>query len=173
MAQLLFLGDSLIASYDWQDRIPFHRVQSIAIPGAKVKELFDIVSNNTNIYQPDLIHICIGTNNVYYNDFEFLTTLRELIISLQQRFPLAEIMISNIFPMQRDHIAPKDIVQINHHIEEFTKQTGNCLLDMHKVFSEYSTDSIFLADNIHLTEQGYALWARSILEHIAFLIEPD
>lgn len=173
MAELLFLGDSLIEGYNWQHRMPFHRIHNLGVPGARVEDTLATVENLSIDTQPELIHLCIGTNNIYKNDFLFLEPYRQLINLLRQTFPIAEIMVSNIFPMKLKHIRPKEIVQINLHLTEIISQTGNCLLDMHKIFSEYSCESIFLEDNIHLTEQGYALWARTVLEHIAFLIEPD
>lgn len=173
MAELLFIGDSLIAGYDWQNRIPFHNIQKFAVPGAQVQDVLTTVKDIKVETQPDLIHLCIGTNNIHQNDLLFLDSFRQLIGTLRQTFPIAEIVVSNIFPMKLKHIRPKEIVQTNLHIAEVIVQTGNCLLDMHKIFSEYSCESIFLEDKIHLTEQGYALWARSVLEHIAFLIEPD
>lgn len=173
MAELLFVGDSLIEGYDWQSRMPFHNVHNVAVPGAQVEDVLNTVENIDMGTLPDLIHLCVGTNNIYKNDFLFLESFRQLIKILRQKFPLAEIMVSNIFPMKLDHVRPKEIVKINLHLTEVIAQTGNCLLDMHKIFSEYSCESIFLEDNIHLTEQGYALWARSVLEYIAFLIEPD
>lgn len=173
MAELLFIGDSLIEGYDWQARIPFHTIHNFGIPGAKVDDVLDTVQDLSLATQPELIHLCIGTNNVYKNDFLFLDSFRQIITLLRQKCPIAEIVVSNIFPMKLEHVRPKEIVQINMHINEIITQTGNCLLDMHKIFSEYSTESIFIEDNIHLTEQAYALWARSTIEHIAFLIEPD
>lgn len=173
MAELLFIGDSLIEGYDWQSRMPFHNIHNLGVPGALVEDTLSTVQKLDISSQPELIHLCIGTNNIYQNDFLFLADFRQLIGLLREKYPIAEIMISNIFPMKLNHVRPKEIVQINLHLTEVTAQTGNCLLDMHKIFSEYSCESIFLEDNIHLTEQGYALWARSVLEHIAFLIEPD
>lgn len=173
MAELLFIGDSLIAGYDWQSHIPFHNIHNISVPGAQVQDVLATVENIDVSAQPDLIHLCIGTNNIYKNDFLFLDSFRQLIRILRQNYPITEIMVSNIFPMKIRHIRPKQIVQTNLYIAEIIVQTGNCLLDMHKVFSEYSCESIFLEDKIHLTEQAYALWTRNIVEHIAFLIEPD
>ncbi len=51
-------------------------------------------------------------------------------------------------------------------------QTGCCYLDTHIKFLN-SEAAVFQRDGVHITEAAYEIWARNLLEHIAFLIEDD
>ena len=173
MTHLLFIGDSLIADYNWQQRMPQFTVEKYAIPGATAQDTLELLPRITVQSTPDLVLIMVGTNNLYEEDYDFNHTLKEIIQRCNQQFAGAEILLNNIFPMELDHLSPETIEMVNHHIQELATQTGCCLLDMHKQFNTNNSDTIFQEDKIHLTELGYEIWCRNVLEHIAFLIESD
>jgi lysophospholipase L1-like esterase len=85
---------------------------------------------------------------------------------------MAEILVNSLFPMQLPHMSDYTITNLNSHIESFTVQTGCCFLDTHSRLNE-SKEPIFLEDGVHLTDAAYEIWTRTLLEHIAFLIEND
>jgi len=74
--------------------------------------------------------------------------------------------------MKLPYITAYTIDNLNSHVEAFTMQTGCCFLDTHRRLSE-SEKPVFQADGVHITAAGYEIWARAILEHIAFLVEND
>jgi len=173
MTHLLLIGDSLIADYNWQKRMPHMTVQKHGIPGATAQDILDVLPSIPVHSHPDLVLVMVGTNDLYKENYDFRQTLKEIIQTCNQQFAGAEILLNNIFPMELDHLSPETIETVNCHIKELAIQTGCCLLDMHKHFHTNKLDTIFQEDKIHLTELGYELWCRNVLEHIAFLIESD
>ncbi|CAG34798.1 SGNH/GDSL hydrolase family protein [Desulfotalea psychrophila] len=174
MAQLLFIGDSLIeGGAPWSDRIPQHKIESLGIPGARTDELLARLPLLTTATPPDLTLISIGTNNIYQQDLSFHQSLQEIILFCRKNFPSSKILLENIFPMHLSHITAEQIEAVNRDIALLARQTGSCLLDMHAVFTAAKSENIFQQDNIHLTERGYAVWTRKIQEHVAFLIEAE
>ncbi len=173
MTQLLLLGDSLVADYDWQSRMPSYKISNFGVPGAVTA---DLLASLPDIKQQakyaDVILIMVGTNDLLSGDYEFINTLKKIFVQLNQDFPTAEIVVNSLFPMEIPDLPDYTISNLNCHIEAFTMQTGGCFLDVHRRFCD-SDKTIFQEDGVHITKEAYEIWARALLEHIAFLIEND
>jgi len=173
MTQVLLLGDSLVASHNWQSRLGSYRVANLAMPGVMTSDLFSSL-DETKAEQPyaDIIMLMVGTNDILTGNFEFIHTLRKICVWLCKNYPSAEILITSIFPMVLSHLPYNTISSLNCHIEALTMQTGCCYLDIHSRLQDSSLP-IFQEDGVHVTAETYEIWCRSLLEHIAFLIEDD
>lgn len=173
MKQILLLGDSLVADYNWQSRMPSYKVSNLGVPGAMASDLLaSLAYIKQQIQYADVIMITVGTNDLLSGNFEFINTLKKIFVQLSHDFPAAEILVNSLFPMELPHISDYTISNLNSHIEAFTKQTGCCFLNTHRRLKD-SDQGIFQADGVHITEAAYEIWARVLLEHIAFLIEND
>lgn len=173
MTQILLLGDSLVADYDWQVRMPSYKVINLGVPGAMASDLLTSLPNiKQQVKYADVIMITVGTNDVLSGNFEFINTLKKIFVQLSHDFPTAEILVNSLFPMELPHMSDYTIPNLNSHIEAFSMQTGCCFLDTHRRFSD-SDQPLFQEDGVHITEAAYEIWARALLEHIAFLIEND
>ncbi|MFT5702031.1 MAG: lysophospholipase L1-like esterase [Desulforhopalus sp.] len=173
MTQVLLLGDSLVASNNWQTRLGSCRVTNLAMPGVMTSDVFSSL-DDVKVEQPyaDLIMLMVGTNDILTGNYEFIHTLRKICVRLCKNYPSAEILITSIFPMVLPHLPYNTISSLNCHIEALTMQTGCCYLDIHSRLKD-SPVTIFQEDGVHVTEKTYEIWSRSLLEHIAFLIEDD
>ncbi|MGB3209735.1 MAG: GDSL-type esterase/lipase family protein [Desulforhopalus sp.] len=173
MTQLLFLGDSLVADHDWQKRMPSFKIANFGVPGVLAT---DLLASLPDIKQKaeyaDVIMVGVGTNDLLSGDQDFISTLKKIFVQLSHEYPTAEIVVNSIFPMKLPELPDYTIPNLNSHIEAFSMQTGCCFLDTHSRFSD-SDQPIFQEDGVHITEEAYEIWARVLLEHIAFLIEND
>jgi lysophospholipase L1-like esterase len=169
-SNFLFLGDSLIADFDWQTRMHHFKVLNYGMPGETVQGLLNrIPSISAEIDAPELILVMIGSNNLIIEDYSFLEPLRQITIQLTSRYPTAEVITNSLLPCQLPWVSMDKLQQINRSIKAMTQQTGSCYLDM---FSKFKPKSDFFQnDGIHLTPTAYELWSKSILEFVAFLIE--
>jgi lysophospholipase L1-like esterase len=170
--RLLFLGDSLLADFDWQERITHFEVINMSVFGETAQGLLNrLPMVQEQVEAPDIILIMTGTNNMLMEDYSYVETIRQIVVSLSHSYPTAEIIINSLIPLQIPWMKTEEIKQINNELEALSLQAGCCFLD---VFSKFtSKPGLFQADGIHCTETGYNLWARSILEYIAFLLEDD
>ena len=173
MTQVLLLGDSLVASYNWQERLAACQVTNLGLPGGMTSDVYASL-DEVKKDQPraDLIMLMVGTNDILTGNFEFIHTLRKICVKLCHNYPAAEILITSIFPIILPHLPYNTISSLNCHIEALTMQTGCCFLDIHSRLVN-SAIPIFREDGVHVTEETYKIWSRSLLEHIAFLIEDD
>lgn len=173
MTQLLLIGDSLVADHNWQARMPACNVINLGVPGSTAGDLLDSLPViKRQVQYADIVMIMSGTNDVLNNNFDFINTLKKVFVQISQNYPTAEVIVSSIFPMKLPHISDYTIPNLNCHIEAFTMQTGCCFLDTHSRFKD-AEQTIFQEDGVHLTDEAYEIWVRTLLEHIAFLIEND
>jgi lysophospholipase L1-like esterase len=171
MTQILFIGDSLVADFDWRSRLKLYDVQNFGVPGATTRDLYDMLPEiHEQSHSADVIVMMIGTNDILTDNYKFIHTLKKIIIRLRQDFPASEVLVSSLLPMEIPDLPYNTIPSINTHLEAMTMQTGSCFLDLYTKFSE-SQANIFQADGVHITKKAYEIWSRVLLEHIAFLIE--
>lgn len=169
-SNFLFLGDSLIADFDWQARMNHFKIMNYGMPGETVQGLRNrIPSIATEIKTPELILVMTGTNNLIIEDYGFIESLRLISIQLTSLYPTAEVIINSLLPCRLPWIETDVLKRVNQAIEAMAQQTGSCFLDM---FTKFKPNSeYFQEDGIHLTPKAYDLWSKSILEFVAFLIE--
>ncbi len=173
MTQVLLLGDSHIAYFYWQSRMPSYKVTNFGVPEATTADLLTSLPDiKKKVAHADVIMIMIGTHDVLTGNLEFISTLKKIFVQLNHDFPTAEIVVSSLFPMDIPGLPNYTITNINSHIEAFAMQTGCCFLDTYHRFTT-TEQPVFLEDGINITEAAYEVWARALLEHIAFLIEND
>jgi len=79
MTKILLLGDSLVADYDWQSRMPAYQVINLGVPGAMA---VDLLASLPDIKQDeehaDVIMIMIGTNDVLAGNYEYINILKKI-----------------------------------------------------------------------------------------------
>ena len=171
--RLLFLGDSLVAGFNWQARIAHFEVANLSIPGDTAQGLLNrLPAIKEEVADPHIIFIMIGTNNLLMEDYNYASTLQQIVVQLSRYYPTAEIILNSLFPLQISWIDKEAVKQINAAMEALSLQSGCCFLNL---FTKFQTikSGLFQPDGIHFTEAGYNLWAKSILEYIAFLLEDD
>ncbi len=169
----LFIGDSLIADFDWQERMPFFEVHSYGFPGENVQGLLNrLPAIKEEVTTAEIILVMIGVNNIIEQDYTFIDLLRKIIIRLRKNYPHADIIINSLPPIQAQLLVDDAIAHLNSHIETVTMQTGCCYLSNFSKQEEKGME-IFQADGVHLSGTTYDTWARSILEYVAFLLEDD
>ena len=173
MTQILLLGDSHIAYFYWKSRMPSYQIANMGVPESVASDLLaSLPEIKQQIQYADVIMIMVGTNDLLAGNYEFINTLKKIIVQLSRDYPNAEVLVSSLFPMELPDLPESTISNLNSQIEAFTMQTGCCFLDTHRRFSD-SNQAVFLEDGVNLTEEAYEIWARTLLEHIAFLIEND
>lgn len=169
MTTLHFIGDSLIAYYDWQKRFPDYTVINSGIAGETVAELLQRCSNLPPLTQaPDWIIIMIGTNNVLMQDFSFMPAYEQIIDTFQQQMPSSKILIHGLFPIEIPWLGGTAISSINSLLKELAQKKSVGYLDGCNIFAKKNKNvRYFLEDGVHISANGYSLWSDSIQAFIA------
>lgn len=170
--KLLFLGDSLLADFNWQERITRFDVSNLSVVGETALGLLNrLPAVENKVIDPHIILIMTGTNNLLMEDYNFTEIIRQILVSLSRSYPTADIIINSLLPIKIPWLKAEELMRINKVLETLSLTSGCCYLDMYSKFT--NKNGLFQADGIHCTETGYNLWAKSILEYIAFLLEDD
>lgn len=168
----MMLGDSLVAGFNWQQRLPAFEVSNFGIPGFTTGELLSSLPQvQKRCSSAQLILVMIGTNDFLMGNHHFVDDLKKIMVWLSGAYPAAETMLNGLIPFQCPH--DKDaLVKINHTIADICRDTASCYVDVYSRF-EQATPPLFESDGVHLTGAGYDLWSRTLFEYIAFLMEND
>jgi len=173
MTKILILGDSLVADHDWQARMPAFNVKNFGVPGATAADLYASLSAiKSRVATAEVIVVMIGTNDLLIGNDDFLSQLKNILIQLSHDYPMAEILVNGLLPMDLPNLPYNSVSSLNTHIEAITMRTGCCFLDIHRRFVG-SDKQLFQEDGVHITAAAYAIWERALMEHIAFLVEND
>lgn len=168
MANLVFIGDSLIEYFDWADRFAEHRVSNLGRSGETVEELLarlPAVAQRPG--EPDFIFIMSGTNNVAMEDGGFLAPYREIIGRLQTAFPAARIVIHSLPPIILPWFNPALVDQANAQIRKLARETGVGFIDLNATFEQAGAGHCLVADGVHISDHGYHLWSTAVGEAIS------
>ncbi|NOZ26077.1 MAG: GDSL family lipase [Nitrospirae bacterium] len=163
---ILFLGHSLIEFFDWQKRFPGHRVAGLGVAGETVEGLLGRLGAITRKYRrADLVFIMTGTNNVAMEDFDFIDSYRDIVVSLSEAYPEAVVHVHSILPIMIEWIADEDIRRVNRTIKEMAEDTGAVYIDLYGLFTDARGRAVkeyFLEDGVHLSNEGYSVWTGFI-----------
>lgn len=122
----LFLGDSLIADYNWQERMPHFKIINQGVPGETAQGLLNRIPSITeSVENPEMILLMIGTNNLIIEDYSFLDSLRQIIVALTTKYPATEVITNSLLPIQLPWVDMDMLKRLNDMIEPMTQQTGS------------------------------------------------
>jgi len=163
---ILFIGDSLIEYYDWQERFPEHTIANLGIAGESVGGLFSrVVKINEVFPSADRIFIMTGINNVAMGDLEFFEFYKMILEKLNVFYPDAGIFIHSLLPTLVDFISNDEVRVINSTLKTLASDYGVEYVDLYSRFVDTGGRAIkeyLLDDGVHISLIGYDVWARVV-----------
>lgn len=166
---ILFLGDSLIEFFDWQERFPRHRVTNLGMAGEPAEGLSSRLDGIIRKYpSADLIFIMTGINNVAMEDIDILDIYREILVKLKTAYPEAGIYVNSLLPVLVEFMSDDSIQRVNNSLKKLAGENGGEYLNVYSLFVDEKGQPIkdyLLEDGVHLSNRGYAVWSR-ILESV-------
>ena len=167
---LLFLGDSLIEYFDWQERFPGHRVANLGIAGESVEGLLSrVMKVKDGFPEADMIFIMSGINNVAMGDIEFFDFYKVILEQLTSFYPKAKIYIHSLLPTSVAFIANDSIRLVNKFMQEIARNAGAEYLDVYSIFVDTqgtTMNEYLMDDGVHVSRAGYDVWAKIVEEKI-------
>jgi lysophospholipase L1-like esterase len=164
--KLLFIGDSLIEYFDWEQRFPGHVVYNLGISGetvdglnARLGSIFDAVGS------PDHIFIMTGINNLAMGDREIISGYRKMLKRILERYPEAKVTIHSLLPVLVPFIGNEEIRSMNEGLERLAHEEKVFYLDLHARFLDEKGRPVaayLLDDGVHVSDEGYRTWSAEI-----------
>ena len=166
--RILLLGHSLIEFGDWGQLLPGHDVVSLGRAGETTSGLLGrldrAVRDNLEV---DAVAVMSGTNDLLAGDGSFLHEYRLVARRLRRAYPRATIVLHGLLPISAEWIDPGAIATANGEIARIGAETGVTFLDLSDRFADREgrlRAALYDADGVHLSEQGYRVWAASLKE---------
>jgi len=167
--QCLFIGDSLIEFFNWQNRFPDHQIINFGQAGETAEGLAARLPGIIKQYEaPDLIMIMTGTNNIAMEDYGFLFTYEKIIIQLQEAYPAAKITMASLLPIELFWLGDA-VPRVNKRLQEISQNMAIYYLDLYPLFlgrDGKQNQAFFEPDNVHLSLEGYEVWSDALEEFL-------
>jgi lysophospholipase L1-like esterase len=164
--KLLFLGDSLIEYFDWQQRFPNHSVKNLGMAGESVEGLLSRVVRVKQVCpEAEMIFIMSGINNVAMGDSEFTDFYRVILEKLSSAYPDAKIFINSLLPVLIDYISNGSVCHANESLKKLAQGVSAEYIDIYGRFVDAKGRPVreyLLVDGVHLSRTGYDIWSNVI-----------
>lgn len=182
--QLVFIGDSITHGWEnvgakaWAATFAQHGAIGLGYGGDRTENvLWRLQNGELDGYRAKLFVVMIGTNNTGDRQEDPATTaagVRRLLDEIRQRQPQARVLLLAVFP--RDPQPGTRLRQINQRLNErlATFADGQQVLfqDINAQFmnADGTLSPDIMPDWLHLSEEGYARWARAIAPTVTRLL---
>lgn len=157
--EVVFVGDSLTASYPWAERFTGLPVRNFGI-GAD--NTVDVLNRLDAVIerQPDAMFLMIGTNDHTRSPEEIAANIRSIVERMHAESAHTVVVLQSILP-ERNGEAPAKTIATNALLADVAAETGALWVDLHDKFVD-NTDGMMAAeyttDGVHLSPAGYSLW---------------
>ncbi len=171
--ELLFIGDSITEGWPqnlWEEYFGGYRAANFAIGGDKTENLlWRLDHGSVGKLDPEVVSLLIGVNNFGLSNHspeEVIAGIEAVVGKLKQKFPNAKILLHGIFPHKESaqHQARDQVRQVNRAVAELADDPRVYFLDIGTQLVEANGDISpeIMPDYLHLSEQGYRIWARNV-----------
>ena len=160
--RLLFLGDSLVAFYDWQRRFPEHAVVNGGRAGETVAGLLaTLPSLLRRCPEPEQVCIMIGTNNLLREEYAFWPEYAKILDALGSTLPSQRITVTSLPPVRAAHLAPSAVSRVNDGLRQLSREKKAAFLDLFSAFHTEApaVEACFAEDGVHFSDLGYTIWS--------------
>jgi lysophospholipase L1-like esterase len=151
------------------------KIANFGIAGDTTQGVLYRLENGEGVgYSPEAIMLMIGTNNARQNIAgEIAEGVGAIVLSLQQHFPAAKILLLGIFPRSTpDSPLRPQLAEVNETISHL--HDGNTVFykDIGSVFlaADGTIPTNIMIDGLHPSTMGYRLWAEAVEEDLRALL---
>ncbi|WP_299703103.1 GDSL-type esterase/lipase family protein [uncultured Pontibacter sp.] len=171
---IVFLGNSLTAHPNWNELLKNKHVKNRGISGdityGVLERLDDVIAG-----KPAKLFILIGINDISRNipDSLILQNYKKIVARVKAGSPATKIYLQTMLPtnnnfdkFKRHYNKEEHVSYLNKEIKELGEKEKVTVVDLHPAFSdgEGRLKQEYTHDGLHLTAEGYKVWARVLLE---------
>lgn len=182
-AQVIFIGDSLTQHWEsdgkevWAQYYARRDALNLGLSGDLTQHvLWRLDNGNLDGLEPKVIVLMIGTNNVTGEATsvpQVADGVAAIVKKLRDRLPRARVLLLAILPSEANP-GPRrgNILQVNQIIRKLADDRHVFWLDFgyRYVASDGTISREVMRDYLHLTPQGYQIWATAMEDELAILM---
>ena len=136
----------------------------------------DVIARLDNVYakDPDVIVLCIGTNNISHGDTtdKIMKDYRFIIEDVYRHFPKVKIYCVSIPPRHGDYEGfdemTNQIIEVNHEIDNLSKYLNCTYINTFDSLSDGNNRLVYEygVDGLHLDAKGFEICSDILLPHL-------
>jgi lysophospholipase L1-like esterase len=166
-ADIVFIGDSITEQWRWgagnavwRERFE-HRAFDFGLGADRTQHvLWRLRQFDLSFLKPKAAVIMIGTNNVADQPEDIASGVQAVIAATRQKFPGVRVVLMSILPNER---ANAKMAAVNRLLAPLADGKQVHYLDLASRFTPEGDNWKGLSrDKLHLTEQGYTMWADAL-----------
>lgn len=163
---VLFVGSSSIRLWETAAAFPTLPVINRGFGGAVISDVQYYYEETIGKYDPAMIVFYTGDNDVSIgmSPEEVFSDYREIVERILNDHPAVTFVYVPIKPSSSRWNLWEKMVEVNRKVKEYNKQNGQLYyVDLATPLlgsDGRPDDSLFLDDQLHLNQKGYALWNR-------------
>ena len=183
-ARLLFIGDSITQGWEgagkevWEKYYGNRKAVNLGIGGDRTQHvLWRLEHGNLDGVKPAVAVVMIGTNNSNGEDNtpgQIADGVRAIVAKLRMVQPQMKILLLAIFP-RSENFSPQrgKIAQVNQVLRRWDDGQHVFFIDVsHRFLTDEGLLPVeLMPDYLHLSPQGYAIWAEAMEPTLARLLE--
>lgn len=170
---IVFTGSSTIRMWkSLQEDFPQHNVINGGFGGSQASDLLYYIDELILDYKPSKVFIYEGDNDISSGKSieEILMTFNLITSKIHEALPETEIVIISPKPSVARWKLADQYLELNKKLKKFTKgEKYMKYADLWKPMlnkDKEPMDDIFIKDNLHMNEKGYAIWAKTIEKYL-------
>lgn len=172
-ADIIFLGDSLTDSCEWQELFRNVRLKNRGISGDTTNGVLNRIDEVIES-KPRKIFIMIGINDLNQgkNVEDILNNYKMILKYFQDKTPQTEVFVQSILPLNNQKFPNngmnQKIFDLNSKLRNLAQDLSFDYIDLYSSFldSDNQLDARYTNDGVHLNGQGYLLWKESIEQDV-------
>lgn len=181
---IVFLGDSLTDLYNLTKYYPEIPVINSGTCGFVTEDVLENLRNYVYVYNPTKVFLLIGTNDISLTDNtneEIISNIKKIVEEIHEYRPNTQIYVESLYPinnnkddyekinmnMVKDRTNPR-IKEINKLIHDYCDEKKLEYINMYDELADENGDLKieYTADGLHMTEAGYEVITKKIMEYI-------
>lgn len=173
---LAFIGDSITQGWEgngkdvWQKYYGGRKAMNLGIGGDRTEHvIWRLTHGNLTNVKPKVAVLMIGTNNTGHLDQkpdQVAAGIERILAILKEQTPETKVLLLGIFPRGGSTLDPKRLnnVAINQILQKKSDGDRVRYADIGHIFTddEGKLPKSIMPDSLHLSEEGYKLWAEAI-----------
>ena len=176
---IVMLGNSLTENgKNWEERLGVSHVVNRGIIGDNTTGMSERLCQITP-HGPRAIVLMAGINNMVNNTpaIDVASQVIALIEKIREQAPRSRLIVESLLPINESNgrwrtLAGRtdDIPIANMYISAYCESAGIIFIDLFHQMTEPGSNSLrpeLSADGLHITEEGYRIWASLLKEQIA------
>lgn len=175
---IVMLGNSLTeGGGDWSARLGKKNVRNRGIIGDEVMGIYDRLHQILPGH-PAKLFLLIGVNDISHNltSDSIVSMIRTTVERIQKESPDTKFYLQSLLPFNESFGRYKSLTgktdmvpEVNLRLEALAKEKNIAYIDLFPLFTEKGTNvlrSELTNDGLHLNEDGYKIWVKSIKKKI-------